>query len=120
MATYAIINLTNKKIYVGQTCNLKRRAKQHIKLLKNGKHYCKEMQKDYDNNNKFGFIILFTSSDPQKRDSLLCAEDFYIACFQRKKLELYNDKRDSKCMENFFMLATRVEKNARMICDFLS
>lgn len=49
---YAIINKDNGRIYIGETENLRKRAKAHVNLLKAGNHYCKDLQEDYDNNFK--------------------------------------------------------------------
>ena len=55
---YAIINKDNGRIYIGQTENLRKRAKAHVNLLKAGNHYCKDLQEDYDNNFNFKIEII--------------------------------------------------------------
>lgn len=50
---YIIVNLDNRKVYVGSTRNILRRLKEHEAKLRKGKHDVKRMQKDYDNGNQF-------------------------------------------------------------------
>ena len=49
---YIIVNLDNRKVYVGSTRNILRRLKEHEAKLRKGKHDVKRMQKDYDNGNQ--------------------------------------------------------------------
>ena len=44
---YQIICIVNNKIYYGQTQCFLRRCYQHFYLLKNKKHECLELQKDF-------------------------------------------------------------------------
>lgn len=58
---YGIRNLTNGRIYIGQTLmNFGDRRDTHFSLLRNGKHTCREMQDDFASvgENQFDFIIL--------------------------------------------------------------
>lgn len=54
---YMLFNFRNKKIYIGQTENLSRRAYQHLHYFKHGTHPNKEMLKD--SNREICFISLF-------------------------------------------------------------
>ena len=89
---------------------MKKRAKAHVNLLKAGKHYCKDLQEDYDNNFKIEIIELLEIPGQFKSDERLCAEDYYIACLQQKGVNLYNSKMDKNCKENFFVLSCRIDK----------
>lgn len=60
---YAIVNKTRKKVYIGESQNIRSRAKAHINLLKSGKHYCEELQKDYDNNHKMEIVEVYIVSN---------------------------------------------------------
>ena len=108
---YAIVNKTRKKVYIGESQNIRSRAKAHINLLKSGKHYCEELQKDYDNNHKMEIVEVYIVSNSYDCDTRLCMEDFYIACLQQKGIELYNNPRDKNCKDNFFIYASRLDKN---------
>ena len=48
---YKITNLTNGKIYVGQSKNIFLRRKQHFTALHDGNHENKQMQQDWNRNN---------------------------------------------------------------------
>lgn len=45
---YMFVNRINKRIYVGQTGNPKRREKEHRQLLNNHKHPNRYLQSDFD------------------------------------------------------------------------
>ena len=49
---YKITNLTNGKVYVGQSKNVYVRRKQHFTALRNGTHENKSMQRDWNDNNR--------------------------------------------------------------------
>lgn len=49
---YALQYNPTKKMYIGSTVNLVSRYKDHLTRLKNGRHYSKEFQKDFDDNGK--------------------------------------------------------------------
>ena len=56
---YKITNNTNGKIYVGQSQNVYERKVQHFVALRHHKHENKQMQKDWDKNNKgFRFDVI--------------------------------------------------------------
>lgn len=107
---YAIINRDNGKIYIGETQDIRHRAKAHINLLKSGKHTCKELQEDYDNNSNIEIIEVLEIPGKWSAEERLCAEDYYIACLQEKGIELYNNPRDKNCKDNFFILACRTDR----------
>lgn len=49
---YKITNLTNGKVYVGQSQNIFMRRKQHFTQLRRGVHENKQMQEDWNHNNR--------------------------------------------------------------------
>jgi len=55
---YIILNLDNKKVYIGSTRNIKRRLIEHEISLRGNKHNSIEMQLEYNKGNKFiGYVI---------------------------------------------------------------
>lgn len=65
---YALQHLVTKKIYVGNTKNLKRRFINHISSLAIGEHWCAELQKDFDlYGNEILFYILEEYENPKQR-----------------------------------------------------
>ena len=49
---YKITNLTNGRVYIGQSKNVYLRRKQHFVALRNGNHENKLMQQDWNTNNR--------------------------------------------------------------------
>jgi len=47
---YQITNQNNNKKYIGYSCNIGRRFKEHLKFLFHNNHKNKELQEDYNNN----------------------------------------------------------------------
>ena len=74
---YGIFNKTKCKLYIGSTTNLQARKKMHEQYLKRGKHPCKEMQKDFINNDVFAFHI-FEEFKEIAPDDLAGLEETYI------------------------------------------
>ena len=54
---YKITNLLNGKVYVGQSQNVFERKIQHFTALRNGNHENREMQKDWNKNNREKYWI---------------------------------------------------------------
>lgn len=75
---YSIRNITNGKIYVGQTANYYNRISTHLSALKAGRHQCKEMQSDYDKGDKFIVGTLYKIEYSLSDESLLAKEWEYI------------------------------------------
>ena len=74
---YGIFNKTKHKLYIGSTTNLQVRKRLHEQYLRRGKHPCKEMQKDFMNNDVFTFNI-FEEFDEIAPDDLAGLEETYI------------------------------------------
>ncbi len=45
---YAIKHNPTGRIYIGSTCNVKERIRQHMSLLRSGKHHVENMQDDFN------------------------------------------------------------------------
>lgn len=75
---YSIRNITNGKIYVGQTTNYYHRISNHLSALKSSTHQCKEMQSDYDKGDKFIVGTLYKIEYSLSDESLLAKEWEYI------------------------------------------
>lgn len=45
---YKIVNSRNKRVYIGSTVNFQNRFAQHLKMLREGNHHCKQLQNDWD------------------------------------------------------------------------
>ena len=84
---YAILNIEDRKAYIGQSSNLKKRAEQHDKALKNGTHQNKGL--NLDRGKKLKFIILKRINDHDFRRILECV---YMQSFLSHKVKLYNNQ----------------------------
>lgn len=77
---YQIINLKNKKIYIGASIDIENRIKSHFYSLKANKHENREMQKDYNNNIDnvyiwdFNIIKRCTENDLDREETLTIDE----------------------------------------------
>lgn len=117
---YIILNLDNKKVYIGSTRNIERRLIEHeIKLRKNN-HQNSEMQLDYNCGNRFiGYPItrveLIQDNPYSKDDNLRFFEYKAIICFNSDNPDKgYNKRADKKeCRE-----ITKIEWAKRYIEDY--
>ena len=92
---YAIINKTKNKVYIGKTLNIEYRIQQHKSALERNVHFNKEMQKDFNNKDRFCFIVLEkTNCKNAFSEENNIKEALYILCCQRYGYNLYNSKRD--------------------------
>lgn len=57
---YKITNISNKKVYIGQSKYIEKRWTEHIRLLEKGKHHSLKLQRSWDKHgkNKFKFEII--------------------------------------------------------------
>lgn len=85
---YCIKNVTNNKKYVGSTINLKKREYLHFITLKNNNHTNENLQKDYNEFGKEGFVfeVLEFCEVIENKDFLLEREQYYLNSFS----DLYN------------------------------
>lgn len=82
---YAIINTSNKKIYVGQSKNINSRINRHKSELKHGKHKNIYLQREC---NKYGFECLkFEILEICNLEELNAKERFYIEKFDSANYE---------------------------------
>lgn len=108
---YAIINKDAHKCYIGSSKDIKYRIITHLSMLDHGRHYSKEMQKDYNNNHKFEVVVLFeTNENSYYSDERKCMEDYFISCLIARGIELYNSPKHGKYEHNFFLRASFIDK----------
>lgn len=117
---YIILNLDNKKVYIGSTRNIKRRLIEHEISLRGNKHNNTEMQLDYNKGNKFiGYVItrveLIQDNPYPKDDNLRFFEYKAITHFNSDNPEKgYNKRADKKgCRE-----IEKIEWAKRYIDDY--
>lgn len=55
---YGIFNRTNGKMYIGSTNNLNKRFNSHKSQLGNNKHYCIELQNDFNKGDIIEYVII--------------------------------------------------------------
>ena len=78
---YKIVNIKNNKLYIGSSKNIENRWKQHLALLKCGKHHSQHLQYSWNKYGKdlFCFEII---EDNVAQDDLLNREQFWMDSFQ--------------------------------------
>jgi len=82
---YRIVNLSNKKCYVGSGVNIRRRAYEHFSALNANRHYNIHLQRSF-NLNKEKFVLEILELCP--KETLIEKENEYIDKFQSNKNEL--------------------------------
>jgi len=84
---YMILNTANNKSYIGSSKHLDRRFKEHLRFLKNNKHYNNHLQRSWNkyNEDKFQFWILENCNT----DVLIERENYFIEKYNTLK-EGYN------------------------------
>jgi group I intron endonuclease len=82
---YKIVNIINKKVYIGSSEDIEFRWKQHIILLRNRKHNNVRLQRAWDTYGEEAFAFKIIKRVQVK--SLLKVEQYYI-----NKFESYNPK----------------------------
>ncbi len=55
---YTMRNTTNGRQYIGGSVDLSMRKARHFSALKNGNHYSREMQQDYNKEHAFEFEVI--------------------------------------------------------------
>jgi group I intron endonuclease len=63
---YKILNKIDNKFYIGSTCNIKKRWKQHINSLHQGKHHSIYLQRAWDKYGEINFIFSIIGSCSKK------------------------------------------------------
>lgn len=85
---YSITNRYSKNTYIGQTNNFSRRQQQHINMLKNGTHFRKELQEEFDE-----YVIKLMNSKDDV-DLGLAKEIVSIGVYEFKIIETYENITD--------------------------
>lgn len=91
---YCIKNVITNSVYIGESTNIKKRAKQHYNMLKNNNHYNQSLQNDYNQygEDNFEFIILqphLSYNSLRTKAELLIIESKYIKEYS-KTHNVYN------------------------------
>lgn len=82
---YMIKNLSNNKVYIGQSIDIKRRWNDHKIKLKNNNHYNEHLQKSYNKyGEKYFQYVILSEATKEKLNEL---ETYYI-----QKYQSYNPK----------------------------
>lgn len=80
---YKITNLNTNKIYIGSTCNFKKRKYVHLNRLRNNKHYNKKLQNSWNKYGETNFI--FEIIEHTVRENLIKLEQYYLDLYQSYK-----------------------------------
>lgn len=74
---YKIINIKNKKVYIGSSKNIERRFKEHLHKLQDNSHHSIKLQRSYNmtkDKSIFKFEIIEETSENQLKER----EQYYI------------------------------------------
>lgn len=91
---YEIKCLANEKIYIGKAKIIEKRFNQHLYHLKNGSHFNRELQKDFNNFGEAQFIFTIVLQCSEKE--LNQKEQFFIKSLIKDGKVLYNSFRKKK------------------------
>lgn len=75
---YALRNINNGKMYIGQSRHLEKRKKMHFWMLKNNRHFNVHLQRAWNLGDRFDFIVL----EKCKSDECNEKEIYWIAKFR--------------------------------------
>jgi hypothetical protein len=107
---YAIINLAEKKIYIGKTENLHKRFNQHKNELLRNEHFNKWLQNDFNNGADFEFkpIQLFNERPPYIDHRI--TEYLYMFYFYKRNYIIYNfsDSKGQELHEQMAYIAVKI------------
>ena len=111
---YMIFNFNNKKIYVGQTENLNRRAYQHLHHLKSGTHPHKDLLTDYQNGDMLYFAVLEENKN-FTHEELIHLERIYMLSFLEDYCKLYNEETKEELKDLLYqeMIAPKITENKK-------
>ena len=98
---YAIVNRNKMKAYIGKSGNIKYRAIEHEKKIREGKHEIEELSND--RNDELAFIILHKVYD-KNEELLSLLEELYMFTFSKNGFYLYN-KNGAGYYKNFSEIA---------------
>lgn len=121
---YKIVNIKNKKVYIGESFNIDKRWEQHLTDLKNKNHHSWKLQNDFDiygeTNFEFKYVELIPHLEDYNKHNymmlLISRENYYINRYNSiskgynvedtvKKLSEKN-KLDAKYFEDFKIYET--------------
>lgn len=73
---YKILNIVNKKFYIGSSCNMYKRKKEHLRQLELNKHHSIKLQRAYNKYGKDNFV--FEIVEYVNKKDLLKREQYWI------------------------------------------
>jgi len=122
---YTIYQISNKytgDAYIGLTTNFNRRVDQHKNLLKSKRHYCMDLQIDYNiiGYNNFKYSILLELNDVSKQEAL-SYEKIYIenAVSVYNTVNNYKNRHLSKKGKLFLQLVRKSQSSLKWLFNTL-
>lgn len=67
--------------YIGHSTNIRRRLRRHLSMMKNGKHYNRQIQKAWDDDRNFQFSILHYFDFEASKELLFRWEQKFLDLF---------------------------------------
>lgn len=106
---YVICNVKTDTFYVGKSVNIEKRFKNHLKNLRQNKHYNKHLQNSY---NKYGEEFFeFDVVEECNENQLNEKEKYWIAYYKNNNFNLYNitDGGDGGKMPQYIIEKNRIK-----------
>lgn len=94
---YAIVNIEDFGVYVGSSRNIRTRAMQHEKAMRDRKHTVADLNQDGAND----FLILCKTEKDIENWKLRTLEWLYMLCF-KERFKLYNQAPKDKSTNGFY------------------
>lgn len=101
---YMILNIDNRKVYIGQTRNFQQRAYSHSSNLRTGKHPNKAMQADYNNGNRMRFVPLERVDSGMSNEDRRIREYMHMLLFIDCRFKLYNSENKERIKGHLFWM----------------
>lgn len=100
---YMLMNISNHRVYIGETHNFKQRAQTHLGQLRSKKHSNEQLQSDFDDGCDFIFTILENMGSYCETEKRTMRERLYIYSFRDRGVKLYNQDTREHLEKRLFM-----------------
>ena len=106
---YKITNISNNKVYIGESMNIYERWKVHKEDLKNNKHHSNKLQRDWNNygENNFTFEIIKEINTIKQN---IITQKLLLIAFEDIFIRQYDSIDNGYNVENTYEKVSKLEK----------